>query len=348
MSESPLTVVICQAQGRHPVRRALEEEVMQQLIEEPQVHVTLVPHLYDMAQQHSGMEFLRSVPGPLVVMGWLYERALRWTLDRAGIRGQEAETELRADEETEDGDPTAFNGIGSVDVPSRPLYCIDMRASDTAVDFADEVRRILGEVRPARADAGNRSEFDLMQWIQGTPNSDQLARYLNPAEMLLARQAQDNGEMQSNGNALPEDTRRRWYPVIDYSRCTNCMECIDFCLFGVYGIDALDRILVEEQDNCKKGCPACSRVCPEHAIVFPQHKTAAIAGSNGDVAGVKIDLSKLFGGESGLSAVEQAVKERDAELILDGRDAVGMSVGLKSRDRDEFDELMDEFDALEF
>ena len=125
------------------------------------------------------------------------------------------------------------------------------------------------------------------------------------------------------------------------------MECIDFCLFGVYGIDALDRILVEEQDNCKKGCPACSRVCPAHAIVFPQHKTPEIAGSNGDVAGVKIDLSKLFGGESGLSAVEQAVKERDAELILDGRDAVGMSVGLKSRDRDEFDELMDEFDALE-
>ena len=82
--------------------------------------------------------------------------------------------------------------------------------------------------------------------------------------------------------------------------------------------------------------------------MFPQHKTPAIAGSNGDVAGVKIDLSKLFGGESGLSAVEQAVKERDAELILDGRDAVGMSVGLKSRDRDEFDELMDEFDALEF
>ncbi len=136
--------------------------------------------------------------------------------------------------------------------------------------------------------------------------------------------------------------------MIDYSRCTNCMECIDFCLFGVYGIDALDRILVEEQDNCKKGCPACSRVCPEHAIVFPQHKTPAIAGADGGVSGVKIDLSKLFGGDSGLSAVEQAVQERDAELILDGREAVGMSVGIKQRDRDEFDELMDAFDALEF
>ena len=53
-----------------------------------------------------------------------------------------------------------------------------------------------------------------------------------------------------------EEPGRRWYPVIDYSRCTNCMECIDFCLFGVYGVDKEDHILVEHQDNCKRGCPA--------------------------------------------------------------------------------------------
>ena len=41
---------------------------------------------------------------------------------------------------------------------------------------------------------------------------------------------------------------RRWYPVIDYSRCTNCLECLDFCLFGVYGVDSMERILVENQD----------------------------------------------------------------------------------------------------
>ncbi len=87
--------------------------------------------------------------------------------------------------------------------------------------------------------------------------------------------------------------------MIDYSRCTNCMECIDFCLFGVYGLDDHERILVEQQDNCKKGCPACSRVCPANAIIFPEHKTPAIAGA--PVAGAsdfKIDLSKLFGAPS--------------------------------------------------
>src|SRR5581483_12357654 len=120
---------------------------------------------------------------------------------------------------------------------------------------------------------------------------------------------------------------RRWYPVIDYSRCTNCMECLDFCLFGVYGVDVLDRITVENQDNCKKGCPACSRVCPEQAIMFPDYKTPAIAGAPvGAIGALKIDLTKLFGGDAGTDALTQAVAERDRELVADGRAAVGMAV----------------------
>jgi len=146
---------------------------------------------------------------------------------------------------------------------------------------------------------------------------------------------------------------RRWYPVIDYSRCTNCMECLDFCLFGVYGVDSLDRILVESQDNCKKGCPACSRVCPEQAIMFPDYKSPAIAGAAvGSAGSLKIDLTKLFGGEV-KDAVAQAVLERDRELVADGRDAVGMAVGLPKRQasksaepKDELDKLMDDLDAL--
>ena len=90
--------------------------------------------------------------------------------------------------------------------------------------------------------------------------------------------------------------RRRWFPVIDYSRCTNCMECIDFCLFGVYGLDANEVILVEQPDLCRPGCPACSRVCPEDAIIFPHHSAPAIAGARGEAQEKKIDLSALFGG----------------------------------------------------
>ena len=356
MAGKKLTVVISQAQGKNPARRNLEEELAAALLMEPEINVSLVPHLYDMDGNHTGMLFLRSVPGDLVVLSWLYPRAARWTLDRQGVRGHEGMTLLKAEGEDEEDDQDESDGpsrgIGSVDVPNRKLYCLDLRAYSDHGIYLDEIRRISKE--------NAVQTYDLMQWIQGSPKPEQLQRYLLNSPN---GEPAGNGSAVSNGNGSPlsalhsphdeESTKRRWYPVIDYSRCTNCMECIDFCLFGVYGVDALDRILVEQQDNCKKGCPACSRVCPENAIIFPGHKTPAIAGANGEVAGFKIDLSKLFGGPAA-SALDLAVAERDAELVRDGRDAVGMSVGIpkrqtqkESQSRDELDDLMDGLDALE-
>jgi NAD-dependent dihydropyrimidine dehydrogenase PreA subunit len=155
---------------------------------------------------------------------------------------------------------------------------------------------------------------------------------------------------------IDEQTNRRWYPVIDFDRCTNCMECVDFCLFGVYGVDGVENILVEQPDNCRKGCPACSRVCPENAIIFPQHKAPAIAGANtaGD-EGFKIDLSQLFGAPSkGEDPIEVAARERDEQLLLAGRDTVGIDDQLQKRQadrkqspKDELDRLIDQLDALD-
>ena len=348
MAGTKVTVVISQAQGRNPIRRQLEEDIATALIAEAGVDVSLVPHLYDMSHDHTGMLFLRSVPGNVIVLSWLYERAIRWTLDRSGIRGREGLTLLKsADDEPDedlDDDEAAdrqSKGIGSTSVPNRKVYCIDLRCSEKSEEYIREVRRI--------AEENSVQTVDLMSWIGGSPKPEQLQRYLQPERILEARRALDSGAATHEDKAaLPEDTSRRWYPVIDYSRCTNCMECIDFCLFGVYGVDALDRILVEQQDSCKKGCPACSRVCPENAIIFPQHKTAAIAGAEGDVGGLKIDLTKLFGGDTGESAIEMAVLERDRELILDGRNAVGMSIGIKQKVREEIDQLIADLDALEF
>ncbi len=352
MSQHQLTVVISQAQGRNPSKRRLEEDIAAALIGEPGISVTLVPHLYDMAPNHSGLQLLREVRGPLLVMGWLYERAIRWTLDRAGVRGHEGVTLLKAAEDADDDEDSdedsaeqqVAGGIGSLEVPDRSVWCLDLRVSESAAEFVSEIRRVRDELN---TDDG--STTDLMSWIQGTPSAAQLQRYLQPERLLEARRAFDGGTATLEDKALlPEDTGRRWYPVIDYSRCTNCMECIDFCLFGVYGVDALDRILVEQQDSCKKGCPACSRVCPANAIIFPHHKTAAIAGAEGEVSGLKIDLTKLFGGDEGESAIEMAVRERDRELLLDGREAVGMSVGIRQKHRDEMDQLLADLDALQF
>ena len=93
-----------------------------------------------------------------------------------------------------------------------------------------------------------------------------------------------------------------WFPVIDFGRCTNCMQCLTFCLFDVYAVDKEQKITVQNQDNCKTDCPACSRVCPEVAILFPKYKKGPI---NGDVVreediqreAMKVDISTLLGGD---------------------------------------------------
>jgi len=359
MANRKVTVVISQAQGKNPTKLALEEELAAQLLMAPYADVSLVPHLYDLSADHTGMLFLKSVPGDLVVLSWLYPRAARWILDRSGVKGQEGVSLLVEDDDEQDDESTEpeRNGIGALDIPDRNIYCIDLRVSSNPQDYLEEIERISQEK--------NVQTVDLMQWIQGAPKAEQLQMYLNPLPFAQATPSPNgsNGpDNNGNGNGAAkqafqittadQSVGRRWYPVIDYSRCTNCMECIDFCLFGVYGVDPLDRILVEEQDNCKKGCPACSRVCPENAIIFPGHKSPGIAGSDGEVAGLKIDLSKLFGGEE--KSLDMAVQERDAELVKEGRDAVGMTVGIPKRQtgkentpKDQLDDLIDSLDDLD-
>jgi Pyruvate/2-oxoacid:ferredoxin oxidoreductase delta subunit len=122
-----------------------------------------------------------------------------------------------------------------------------------------------------------------------------------------------------------------WFPVIDYDRCTNCMQCLSFCLFGVYGVDAERQIQVQNQDNCKTNCPACSRVCPEAAIMFPKYKAGPINGdtvSDADLnkEKMKIDISALLGGDvyemlrvRSEKARSRFGKERDADKALNER-----------------------------
>ena len=374
MASRKLNVVLSQTQSKNPMKRALEEEIAAALLMEPRVDLSIVPHLYDLTKDHTGLLFLSSVTDDMVVLAWLYPRAIHWQLDRLGVKGHMGEVLLRrndedeADAEQQDDEQDHAEGnapIGASNVPDRRIYSLDLRDFESPEPYLKEIRRIAAENRietvqleipcstdqsqggsngplasaqPSGSAIASHSpaesrDGDLGRWIGGEPAPEQLARFQEPKEFL-------------------DPTDRRWNPVIDFSRCTNCMECIDFCLFGVYGVDAADRILVEQPDNCKKGCPACSRVCPEHAIIFPMHKTPEIAGAPGEkLGGLKIDLSKLFGGGS---ALEIAAQERDTELVKDGRDAVGLSVGIPKRQagkvaaaKDQLDGLIDQLDELE-
>ena len=339
-----IAVVVSQGQSAAPAKRQLEEDVVAGLLMEPGVDVVVIPHLYDLKADGTGILALRGIMGNMIVLTWLYERGARWTLDRAGIRGREGLTTIKPadDEEDEEAEETAEADDkervnGSREIPNRKIYCLDLRVHPTAQPYIDEVKRI------ARENAMQLLSLGL--GLGGQPKPEQLQRLVQP----------------TNDTALPlagvpappavvridEEPGRRWYPVIDYSRCTNCMECIDFCLFGVYGVDKIETILVEQPDNCRKGCPACSRVCPENAIIFPQHKTPTIAGAAVVAESLKIDLSKLFGApETGETAEQAAIRERDEQLLLAGRQAVGASVGLPKRQEHKAAEPKDELDSL--
>src|SRR6516164_394776 len=117
MSRHRLTVVLSQAQGKHPVKRALEESIIAALIMEQGLDVSVVPYLYDLDAQHTGRLFLESITGDMVLLSWLYPRASFWVLDRDGIKGQFVENQLKspaADEDEEDeagGELEAPKGI---------------------------------------------------------------------------------------------------------------------------------------------------------------------------------------------------------------------------------------------
>ena len=103
--------------------------------------------------------------------------------------------------------------------------------------------------------------------------------------------------------------------MIDYDRCTNCMQCLSFCLFDVFAEDGEGRIRVQHADHCKPNCPACARVCPEVAIIFPKHATGPINGDevhDHDLAreAVKVDISALLGGDACSSLRKRGRKAR--------------------------------------
>ncbi len=265
-----ITVVVSRGQNHDPAERTRDHEIADRLSARGDLEVLVVPHLNDLPANAASLAALRQRTGPLIVFAWLYPRAAHWILDRHKIAGQFGATRIQADADAKSADQTPSDSpqesvervVDFRPLPARSIYCIDLRDCTSTDAVHGEVERILTELGHGafRSSVGSSEGNGSRPW-----------------------------------QAIADDTQRRWYPVIDFSRCTNCMECIDFCLFGVYGLDESDTILVEQPDNCRKGCPACSRVCPENAIIFPLHKSPGIAGASGSIDGLKVDLSQLFG-----------------------------------------------------
>jgi Pyruvate/2-oxoacid:ferredoxin oxidoreductase delta subunit len=166
--------------------------------------------------------------------------------------------------------------------------------------------------------------------VEGVVKSD--VRRRGPAEAgphVPSAEARPHVPLETN--LAPTTGWKPWFPVIDYSRCTNCMQCLSFCLFDVYGVSAEQKIQVQNQSNCKTECPACSRVCPEVAIMFPKYRHGPINGEEikaDDVRreAMKVDISALLGGDiysmlrdRSVKAKSRFSKERDDDRALQER-----------------------------
>ena len=105
----------------------------------------------------------------------------------------------------------------------------------------------------------------------------------------------ESGAAPGGCTELEEQTVARWYPVLDASRCRNCGHCRQFCLFGVYELDAHERVTVVKPEQCKPGCPACSRICPHGALMFPLYaRDPRIAGAPGEFMTPDLTARKMY------------------------------------------------------
>jgi NAD-dependent dihydropyrimidine dehydrogenase PreA subunit len=302
------TIIVSHDRNPAAQQREIERAIFAGLTEWPEVAVTAVPHLYDLTPDGPVVQLLRSLPGDLIVLSWLYPRATYWVLDANGVHGHMGRTRLAPDEEVDDG-PSRGR---SVELPDRTIWCLDLRATADAASYLAETARLAGLELPAAATTAGK----------------------------LPRPA-------AAGPAdVPEETTSRWYPVIDFDRCANCLECLNFCLFGVFGLDEADSIVVEQPDACRHGCPACSRICPAGAIMFPQHGDPAIAGDGAATAtGSGPNLVQLSGG---IDPRELAHRDQERAIDQHRRETrKKKDEGPQPGQPNELDRLVDEVDDLE-
>ena len=123
-----ITVILSRDRSGRPERRQLEEKLLVGLESRQDVRVMVVPHLYDLAPEGPGVRLVRSLPGDLIVLGWLYPRAAYWVLDANGIQGRLGPTSSLPQEDL--GEPIPPD----VDADNRTIWCFDLRTHDLPED----------------------------------------------------------------------------------------------------------------------------------------------------------------------------------------------------------------------
>ena len=241
----------------------------------------------------------------------------------------------------------AYTRILPKDVKNRVLAGLE--AGGAEVEEVEDLCRMSAHRDPKLGELAARDDVKIaacypraVKWLfhaADTPLDETAATIANMREdeaaivleELLDEPPQDLPDEVPDQTMATTDAWKPWFPVIDFNRCTNCMQCLSFCLFDVYGVSEDKKIQVRNPTKCKTDCPACSRVCPEAAILFPKYRASPINGaevSEEDLRRekMKVDISSLLGGDIyGLlrdrsqRAKSRFSKERDEERALKER-----------------------------
>jgi len=260
-----LNLIISRRRKHQQQQPLLEAQLAKMLSGQQAVRVAIVPHLYDLAPDGPVLRHLRALEGHMVVLAWLYPRAAYWVLQANRITGRMGRTRYFPVEEMETPQPASDGGPTDSATHQAPSDAVAASATPAPSDSAGQAGRTIWcfDLREAATVESLVEQIDeIALEATGKHLAPVEANDLAAAERLLA---------------IEEDVRPRWYPVVDYGRCKSCLECLNFCLFGVFGLSG-GRLVVEDADACRPGCPACARVCPSQAIMFPQHPDPFIAG----------------------------------------------------------------------
>lgn len=76
---------------------------------------------------------------------------------------------------------------------------------------------------------------------------------------------------------------KTWYPVIDYTLCTECGSCSKKCSHGVYDPAKAPTPIVIMPDECVDHCHGCGTLCPVGAIRYVGEDTGWVP-PNGKLA----------------------------------------------------------------
>lgn len=61
---------------------------------------------------------------------------------------------------------------------------------------------------------------------------------------------------------------KKWYPVIDYEKCTGCLSCVNFCPHDVFE-EKDGKPVVVRPENCVDYCRGCQKgACDFDAISY--------------------------------------------------------------------------------